>query len=118
MLMDESSRDPMALEPIYEGDHLTILDQLGNVSWKGIIRCDKEVGRLRHPLNPENDQQHALGMWVHWIQQGFKPDAWAKFFVRPDYDRLRGILVRKRSSKRDPRPGPRLPVVRHSLRIL
>ncbi|GEM_PF-1069090 len=107
MLEDERRFGREALESICEGDHLTILDQLGKVLWRGIIRCDNRVGWRRYPMNPQYGQQCALGRWVHWIQRGFKPDDWARYFIRPDYDRLRGILVRRTGSKRDPRSTPK-----------
>jgi hypothetical protein len=50
-----------ALHNICEGDRLTILNQVGKVQWHGVIRCDKEVGWHRYPLNPNYGQQCALG---------------------------------------------------------
>ncbi len=86
-----------ALYPIEEGDHLTIQDQLGRKMWSGKIRCDRRAGWRRYPLNPKYGQPCALGHWVHWTQRGFKPDDWARYFIRPEYDRLRGILRKKQS---------------------
>ena len=106
MVDDERRHGREALEMICEGDHLTIEDQLGTTRWKGVIRCDKKTGWRKYPANPEYGQQCALGHWVHWIQRGFTPDDWARFFIRPDYDRLRGILVKGVGAKRDPRLGP------------
>lgn len=105
-LEDERHNGYEALQTICEGDHLTILDWVGEIVWRGFIRCDKKIGFRPYPMNPECGQQCALGHWVHWIQRGFKPDAWARFFIRPDYDRFRGILVRKVGSKTDSRLGP------------
>jgi len=105
-LEDDAHYGYEALQTICEGDHLTILDRVGETVWRGIIRCDKKVGSRPYTMNPQYNQQCALGHWVHWIQRGFKPDAWAAFFIRPDYDRYRGILVRKVGSKRDSRLGP------------
>lgn len=93
-------------EPICEGDQLTVLDGRGEVAWKGIIRCDRKVGWQGYPRNRKYGQQCALGYWVHWIQEGFKPDDWARYFVRPVYDRFRGILIKKPEGKRNPRLGP------------
>jgi hypothetical protein len=106
MLEDDSRHGREALEAICEGDHLTITDQLGAIMWHGTIRCDKKTGRRPYPMNPQYGQQCALGCWVHWIQEGFKPDAWASFFMRGDDARLRGVLVKKHGRKRDPRLGP------------
>jgi hypothetical protein len=107
MLEDDRRFGRAALELICEGDDLTIIDQLGKVLWRGVVRCDKEIGLRPYPMNPEYSQQCALGHWVHWIQRGFNPDDWARFFIRPDYDRLRGILVRKPGAKRDAHLGPK-----------
>ena len=96
MLEDDCRHGRDALETICEGDNLTIMDQLGAILWRGTIRCDKEKGRRPYPMNPEFSQQCALGCWVHWIQEGFEPDEWAKFFMRADSDRLRGFLRKKR----------------------
>ena len=106
MLDDETRYGRAALEPICEGDNLTILGPLGEILWEGTVRCDKKVGYRTYPMNPEYGQQCALGHWVHWIQEGFEPDDWARFFIRPDYDRLRGILIREAGSKKDPKLGP------------
>lgn len=96
--MDDRRDGHEGLQEIRENDHLTILDALGRTLWKGIIRCDRKTGWRPYPLNPANGQQCALGLWVHWIQAGFQPDEWAKFFVRPRYDSYRGILKRGNQS--------------------
>lgn len=87
---DEHGYD--GLHTIEEGDYLTICDQLGRHKWAGTIRCDRKAGWKRYPLNPQFGQPCALGHWVHWTQKGFKPDEWARFFIRPARDRLRAIL--------------------------
>lgn len=92
---DDDNRGYDGLHTIEEGDHLTICDQLGHRIWAGIIRCDRKAGWKRYPLNPKYGQPCALGHWVHWTQKGFKPDVWARFFIRPQRDRLRAILRKK-----------------------
>lgn len=89
---DDDDSGYEGLHAIQEGDHLTILDQLGRRLWSGVIRCDRESGWARYPANPEFGQPCALGYWIHWTQQGFKPDEWARFFIRPSRDRLRAVL--------------------------
>jgi hypothetical protein len=106
MIDDEDRGGRDALETICEGDHLKILDQLGRTLWKGTIRCDKKTGWRAYPKNPEYGQQCALGYWIHWVQKGFAPDDWAKFFIRVEYEHFQGILVRGRRSPRKPRLGP------------
>ena len=91
---DDQSFEPDALHIIEEGDRLTVRDQLGKRLWTGVVRCDRKAGWRPHPANPAYGQPSALGYWIHWTQQGFEPDAWARFFVRPPYDRFRGVLVK------------------------
>ena len=83
------------LHAIEEGDELTISDKSGEVLWTGTIQCDYKTGAIPRTTNPEFVQQHALGLWIHWIQAGFHPDRWAEFFIRSDDDRLRGVLIKK-----------------------
>ncbi len=94
-LQDDENTGYSGMHLIEEGDHLTITDQLGHRIWAGVIRCDRRSGLRRRPGNPEFQQPCALGHWIHWTQRGFKPDDWARFFLRPDYDRLRGALIKK-----------------------
>ena len=106
MIDDENRRGREALEPICEGDHLTILDQMGKTLWRGTIHCDKKTGWRTYPKNPEYGQQCALGHWIHWVQKGFAPDDWARYFIRPDCERYHGILIRRRGPTGDPTLGP------------
>jgi hypothetical protein len=105
MLRDDCRNGHDALELLCQGDHLTITTRVGAVVWSGVIECDKRTGWTRYPRNPKLGQQTALGLWIHWVQKGFAPDDWAKLFVRPSNDRLRGRLLRKRG-ERDARLGP------------
>ncbi len=95
-LIESGRKGYAGLHVIEEGDHLTIIDRASNVLWQGIIECDREIGRRSRPPNSKLIQQTALGCWVHWIQRGFEPDAWAKFFIRADDDRLSGVLCKRR----------------------
>ena len=65
---------------IKEGDILTIFDYDQKVLFSDVIKIDRATGWKPYPLNPKDGQQLALGMWVHWIQSGFEPYAWATFF--------------------------------------
>lgn len=96
---DEDERGYDGLHTIEQGDHLTIMDQLGRRLWAGRIHCDRKSGWKEYPLNPGYGQPVALGHYVHWTQKGFKPDEWARFFIRPKHDRLRAVL-RKRPTER------------------
>jgi hypothetical protein len=98
---DDESFGHDNLHFIEAGDHLSILDQLGYKLWSGVISCDRKAGWCRYPLNPKYGQPLALGHWVHWTQKGFEPDEWARYFIRPEYDRLRGILKKSRKKKNE-----------------
>jgi hypothetical protein len=91
-LIDDDNLGREGLHFIEAADHLTICDSLGQEQWSGTIRCDRRSGWRPYPGNPEHGQPVALGCWIHWTQKGFTPDQWARFFMRPDVDRFRGIL--------------------------
>jgi hypothetical protein len=93
-VQDDRGMDYDSIHVLRAGDHLTIADQFHLKVWEGIIECDTESGWKRYPLNPELGQPCALGRWIHWTQAGFQPDEWASLFMRPDSDRLRGVLIR------------------------
>lgn len=90
-----------ALESIEAGDHLTVFNEDGSIAWEGEIDPDYEVGYTTYPRNPEYGQQAALGCWVHWIQKGFQPDDWAKFFIqsKATFEGLRAKLVKNEYSE-------------------
>lgn len=113
-VLDEKKSGREALEFLCEGDHLTVFDRRGRKIWTGTIRCDKRTGWRRYPVPPgasaewramKLGQQCALGCWIHWCQVGMKPDAWGRLFIRPEHQRYRGVL-RKKRGVRDPRLGP------------
>jgi len=91
-VVDDDDESYDGLHFIKAGDYLTILGSDEGVLWKGIIACDRKSGFQKYPQNPEYGQPQALGYWIHWTQKGFKPDDWARFFIRPDGRRLRAIL--------------------------
>jgi hypothetical protein len=63
-------------------DYLEIFDtETGEVVFAGKIDPDYKIGYRPYPLNPEYGQQVSCGMYCHWIQSGFKPDDWGKFFI-------------------------------------
>lgn len=68
--------------PIEPGDHLKIFGEDDSIVFDGVIVPDKETGKIPHPHNPNNIQQYALGWWVYWIQEGWKPDDWSSLFIR------------------------------------
>lgn len=80
---------------IEQGDHLTIQNRLGHELWSGVIKCDRKAGWRPYSRNSRCGQPCALGYRIHWTQRGFRPGTWAGFFVRPEHDRLHGVLVRK-----------------------
>lgn len=75
-----------ALETIQNGDHLTVWQHGNEVPiFDDKIVCDYQTGWRPFPLNPSYGQQSALGYWVHWVQTGMHPDAWARLFFPKDH---------------------------------
>lgn len=73
-----------ALEFIDKGDHLKVFDEDGiTILFEGEIIPDYQIGWTEYPKefkNPGQGQPSALGYWIHWTQQGWNPDDWAKLF--------------------------------------
>lgn len=92
-LWDNTKSGYDGLHYLQPGDHFVIYAHDGTVAWEGDILWDRQVGRITAPTNPNYRGQAALGMWVHGIQQGFEPDAWATFFFQSPP--LRGRLSKK-----------------------
>ena len=92
---DDDDESYSGLHFIEEGDHLTIFGPAESVLWEGVIVCDRKSGFEKYPRNPKYGQPQALGHWIHWTQKGFKPDDWARFFIRPDSRRLKAILKKR-----------------------
>lgn len=67
---------------IRKDDHLKVFNEKNEVVFDGKILLDTKTGWKEYPLNPGHGQQCALGLWVHWIQQGWQPDDWARLFVK------------------------------------
>lgn len=86
--------DEGVVQHLSRGDHLVIFDDKNDVFWKGDIDYDWKVGRQPYPFNPKLGQQAACGLWVHGIQQGFEPDAWAVLFL----NKRRCLLTKKSSA--------------------
>lgn len=70
------------LNILKEGDCLTIWNEDGSIAFCGLIQPNYTIGYQPYPLNPQNGQPAALGMWVHWTQDGWQPDDWARLFIR------------------------------------
>ncbi len=87
-----------ALNIIEEGDHLTIYanDEKETVMFSGLIVEDVETGLYSHPQNPRYKQQVALGMWIHWVQEGWEPDQWAELFMKDGKYRAVLLTAKKR----------------------
>ncbi len=63
------------------GDNLKVFREDGSIIFEGEIILDITTGLQASPYNPEYKQQAALGFWIHWIQQGWSPDDWARLFI-------------------------------------
>ena len=83
-----------ALVLIEEGDRLKIFAEDGSVLFVGVIKPDYKIGWTEYPKNPGYGQPSALGYWIHWTQTGWKPDDWAKLFIRDNSNYLRAELYK------------------------
>lgn len=96
-LYEDGKKGYEALVSIDEGDHLKVWSEDRKVVFDGVIKKDTKTGWKRYPLNPKYGQQCALGMWVHWIQKGWKPDDWARLFIRYKGEKkLRAVLTKNK----------------------
>lgn len=66
------------------GDKLTVTNPNGDILFDGIIDPNCEIGRRPRAPGSSFQQPAALGLWIHWTQEGFSPDSWARLFVRCD----------------------------------
>ena len=72
-------------------DYLEIYSKGDEAVFSGIIKPDKTVGRMMHFFS-DRTQPSALGLWIHWTQEGFEPDEWAMYFMSEEYT---GMLRRE-----------------------
>jgi len=71
-----------AFKMVEKGDRLKVCDENGKVVFDGEIIPDYKKGWKRHYRNAKHGQPTALGFWIHWTQKGWKPDDWARLFLR------------------------------------
>jgi hypothetical protein len=100
------------MRPIETGDHLTVWLPDGRTVFEGVAAPDRRAGWQEYPLNPGHGQAAALGLWIHWTQRGWDPDAWAGLFLLHDPP-LRARLVKRAAAQRRawptaPADGPRV----------
>lgn len=79
---------------IQRDDHLKVFNEKNEVVFDGKITLDTKTGWEEYQHNPGHGQQVALGFRVHWIQEGWQPDDWARLFIRnKDEPELRAELT-------------------------
>ena len=73
------------------GEHLRVIGPDGKIIFEGFIEPDPKKGWTEYPGRPGEGlgQPVALGMWIHWTQAGWEPDAWAQLFL----DHHRAVLT-------------------------
>jgi hypothetical protein len=81
ILQEDGKTGYSGLVVIKPGDYLKVFRADGSVIFEGGITLDITTGLQASPYNPEYKQQAALGYWIHWIQQGWSPDDWARLFM-------------------------------------
>ena len=87
---DKSGYEGLIL--LEKGDHLTIYSSDHTEVFNGIIKPDRSIGLKQRP-GVSIFQATALGLWIHWTQEGFDPDVWATFFKDKGFT---GILLREK----------------------
>ena len=77
---------------IKPGDHLKVFNEDGSVAFDGKIVPDYKTGWREYPGNPGHGQQGVFECcwWIHWIQKGWRPDDWAKLFIKHWFKEWRG----------------------------
>lgn len=75
---DVSLRGVVVLE---ESDYVEICSQEGAILFEGVIKPDYTIGKAPKESATSRNQPAALGFWIHWTQEGFEPDEWARFFI-------------------------------------
>lgn len=81
------------LHRLEKGDHLLVTDETGAVRFDGIIEPNRKKGWEPYPLNPKHGQPSALGMWIHWTQEDWEPDDWARLFMCRKGPPLHAVLT-------------------------
>jgi hypothetical protein len=76
------------LRLLENGDEFTVFDKDGSTLWSGVIDQDDKTGAIPHTVIRKGKivklrgwkQQVVGGWWVHWVQRGMNPEAWAELF--------------------------------------
>lgn len=105
-LLDHGLPGYDSLRPLRDGDELRVLDDAGGTLWEGVVRLDRTTGRLRRYPGGELVQQAVLGYWVHGLQEGMDPEAWARMFFEERRAVLGEVGARHPSNERHPFSGP------------
>lgn len=96
---DDGKIDWDSIKFIHEGDWLKIYGKGGEVLFVGKIKEDRRAGWKPYPRNPNFGQPAALGYWIHWTQKGWKPDDWARLFIRDEGQLpLRAELIKNKKT--------------------
>lgn len=69
------------LNPLQDGDHLTVLNDDGSVFWEGTIKLEYKRNYQPYPMNPSHGQQAVGGCWVHGLQEDVEPEQWLNMFA-------------------------------------
>ena len=98
---DEKKNMWDAFNSLEKGDWLKIYNEDGSLAFEGKINPDHKIGWKEYPLNPGHGQPSALDYWIHWTQKNWKPDDWARLFIRNEGENLlRAEYIKKEDLKK------------------
>ncbi|UZJ44212.1 hypothetical protein OOT55_16350 [Marinimicrobium sp. C6131] len=80
-LQSEHDDSLLGVVGLEESDYVQICDADGAILFEGLIKPDYETGKAPNQSPTGRNQPTALGCWIHWTQEGFESDEWARLFI-------------------------------------
>lgn len=77
---EDGRSGPEGVHPFLNGDIVTVHGENGAIVWTGTIDLDFDICQAPDPEKPMTSRQAVLGRWVHGVQKGEDPEAWAEMF--------------------------------------
>lgn len=84
-LQEDGKEGYDGLVVLERGDYAVITAPSGDVVFDGIIEPDTQTGWTPRYPGASHGQPVAGGMWIHWTQKGWQPEAWMELFRNEDH---------------------------------